>query len=383
MEHNLRLDRVQPSAIRTVDTQMSAVPGIIKFTMGEPDFAMPENIKAAMKMAIDNDESHYAPSQGIPELCEAIVNYYQKYYDMSLNQEQILVTAGASESISVAFLSLLNEGDQVLIPSPYFTHYDLSVILGGGEAITVDTSDSNFILTAETLEQQLQENPAIKILLLNYPNNPLGTTYTKPQIQELAKVVKKHDIAVISDEIYADLTYDGEHYSIYNEIPDQTILIAGASKSFAMTGIRIGFIHANKELSTQFFKTHQAFMTCVASPNQYAAVEAYNHSHNAMLEMKAEYAKRRDLIYKRFNEMGLEVSEMAGAFYAFPRIPKQYGNDDLQFALDLAEEAKVGVIPGQFFGPGGEGHFRLSYASSFENIVEAMARFEKFLKELD
>lgn len=383
MDYNYRLNNIGTSAIRDFDEKVRNIEGMLNFTIGEPDFNLPENIKAAFKRAIDNNQSHYAPTPGIIELRQAIVKYYQKYQQIDLYEDQLIITAGASEALSLAIVGLLNEGDKVLFPTPGFPHYEGSIALAGAEVIHANTAHSNFLLTAEDLAQYLVNEPKIKMLILNYPSNPLGTTYTKAEIQALAEVIKKYDILVLSDEIYADLTYEVEHYSIYNEIPKQTLLIAGASKSFAMTGLRIGFIHASTELVEPLYKTHQVYMTCLPTPNQYAAVEAYQNSHDAVMAMKNEYDKRRRLIQKRMSAMGLDVGQPDGAFYVFPTIPQTYGSDDWGFCLALAEKAKVGVLPGSMFGPGGEGHFRFSYAANIEDIEKAMDRMAVFMASLN
>lgn len=383
MQYNHRLDHIGTSAIRDFDVQTSQIDDIVNFTIGEPDFSMPENVKAAFKRAIDNDESHYAPTAGVLKLRQAIAEYYHKHQQITLNPEQIIVTAGASEALSIVLVGLLNAGDKVLFPTPGFPHYEGSIALAGAEVVHANTAHSQFVLTAADLDKYLQADSAIKMVILNYPSNPLGTTYTKEEIKALAAVIKQHNIMVLSDEIYADLTYEDEHYSIYNEIPEQTLLIAGVSKSFAMTGMRIGFVHARKELVEPLYKTHQVYLTCLPTPNQSAAVEAYCNAYDSVMEMKAEYDKRRQLIQKRMTAMGLDVGRLQGAFYAFPAIPAQYGTDDWRFCLDLAEKAKVGVLPGSIFGTGGEGHFRFSYAANIDDIEKGMDRLEAFIKALN
>ena len=294
-----------------------------------------------------------------------------------------MVTVGASQGFMITMMALLNPGDKVLIPSPYFPLYGYSSILSGGDSVFVDTSADGFVLTPEALDHQLQGHPEIKLLMLNYPNNPTGTTYSKDQVKGLAEVLRKYpDVYILSDEIYGDLVYDGDHYSMVEELPNRTILLAGASKSYAMTGFRLGFLHIPADLYEELFKIFQTMVTCVSTPDQWAGVAAYNDGDQAIDDMKGEYNDRRKMIVNRMTAMGFDIPHPAGAFYAFPRIPAQYGDDDQAFALDLAEKAKVGVIPGSAFGPGGQGYFRFSYAAAYEDIAVAMDRIAAFMEVL-
>lgn len=383
MTINERLKQITPSEIRAFDAQVSTIPGLLNFTIGEPNFDVPEFIKDAMKEALDKNFTHYAASDGLQELRQAIANFYQRRHQLDLNWQQIMVTVGASQGFMITMMALLNPGDKVLIPSPYFPLYGYSSILSGGESIFVDTSADGFVLTPEALDHQLQGHPEIKLLMLNYPNNPTGTTYSKDQVKGLAEVLRKYpDVYVLSDEIYGDLVYDGDHYSMVEELPDRTILLAGASKSYAMTGFRLGFLHIPADLYEELFKIFQTMVTCVSTPDQWAGVAAYNDGDQAIDDMKGEYNHRRNMIVDRMTAMGFDIPNPAGAFYVFPRIPAKYGDDDQAFALDLAEKAKVGVIPGSAFGPGGQGYFRFSYAAAYEDIAVAMDRMAAFMEAL-
>lgn len=383
MTINERLKQITPSEIRAFDAQVSTIPGLLNFTIGEPNFDVPEFIKDAMKEALDKNFTHYAASDGLQELRQAIANFYQRRHQLKLNWQQIMVTVGASQGFMITMMALLNPGDKVLIPSPYFPLYGYSSILSGGESIFVDTSADDFVLTPEALDRQLQAHPEIKLLMLNYPNNPTGTTYSKDQVKGLAEVLRKYpDIYVLSDEIYGDLVYDDDHYSMVEELPNRTILLAGASKSYAMTGFRLGFLHIPADLYEELFKIFQTMVTCVSTPDQWAGVAAYNDGDQAIDDMKGEYNDRRKMIVDRMTAMGFDIPHPAGAFYVFPRIPAKYGDDDQAFALDLAEKAKVGVIPGSAFGPGGQGYFRFSYAASYEDIAVAMDRMAAFMEVL-
>lgn len=383
MTLNRRLQQITPSEIRAFDAKVSQIPDLINFTIGEPNFDTPDFIKEAAKTALDNNLTHYAPSDGVPELRQAIANFYKRQHQLDLNWEQIMVTVGASQGFMITMMALLNEGDKVLIPSPYFPLYGYASILSGGNTIKFDTSEDDFVLTAEALEDQLKLHPEIKLLMLNYPNNPTGTSYSKAQIEELAKVLQKHpDVYVLSDEIYSDLIYGDDHYSIQKALPDQVILLGGASKSYAMTGFRLGFLHIPKHLYEELFKIFQAMVTCVSTPDQWAGVAAYNDGDQALEDMRLEYDRRRQFIVSRLEAMGFEIPNPAGAFYIFPKIPAQYGENDEAFALDLAEKAKVGVIPGSSFGPGGQGYFRFSYAASYEDLEIAVERIAQFMSEI-
>lgn len=383
MTINERLKQITPSEIRAFDAQVSTIPGLLNFTIGEPNFDVPEFIKDAMKEALDKNFTHYAASDGLQELRQAIANFYQRRHQLDLNWQQIMVTVGASQGFMITMMALLNPGDKVLIPSPYFPLYGYSSILSGGDSVFVDTSADGFVLTPEALDHQLQGHPEIKLLMLNYPNNPTGTTYSKDQVKGLAEVLRKYpDVYVLSDEIYGDLVYEGDHYSMVEELPDRTILLAGASKSYAMTGFRLGFLHIPADLYEELFKIFQTMVTCVSTPDQWAGVAAYNDGDQAIDEMKGEYNDRRKMIVDRMTAMGFDIPHPAGAFYVFPRIPAKYGDDDQAFALDLAEKAKVGVIPGSAFGPGGQGYFRFSYAAAYEDIAVAMDRMAAFMEVL-
>ncbi len=383
MTINERLKQITPSEIRAFDAQVSTIPGLLNFTIGEPNFDVPEFIKDAMKEALDKNFTHYAASDGLQELRQAIANFYQRRHQLDLNWQQIMVTVGASQGFMITMMALLNPGDKVLIPSPYFPLYGYSTILSGGDSVFVDTSADGFVLTPEALDHQLQGHPEIKLLMLNYPNNPTGTTYSKDQVKGLAEVLRKYpDVYVLSDEIYGDLVYEGDHYSMVDELPDRTILLAGASKSYAMTGFRLGFLHIPADLYEELFKIFQTMVTCVSTPDQWAGVAAYNDGDQAIDDMKGEYNDRRKMIVDRMTAMGFDIPHPAGAFYVFPRIPAKYGDDDQAFALDLAEKAKVGVIPGSAFGPGGQGYFRFSYAAAYEDIAVAMDRIAAFMEVL-
>lgn len=367
--------------IRYFDAQISSVPDILKFTMGEPDFALPDLVKEAAIQAIENNYSHYAPSAGLPELRHEIVGYLKRHYGLDYDADkQILVTVGVTEALSVAANALLNPGEKVIIPEPYFSLYDNVIKTAHGVPVYVDTSEDEFVLTAEKLDEVLLREENVKYVLLNYPSNPTGTSYSEEELKDLAEVIKKHGVYCVADEVYADLTYDGfKHKSIAKFIPDQTIVLNGLSKSFAMTGIRVGYMAIPEEIYQTFYVVHQSTVTCVSTPAQMAAAVALRDGDKEMEKMRQAYEERRNYLIPAFEKLGFDLASPVGAFYLFLKIPENQNQDDKAFALELAKNAKVGLIPGSAFGQGGAGYVRLSYAASLENLKEAVSRLNRYL----
>lgn len=380
--HNQQLNVLAPSGIRGFDKKISSVDGLIKLTIGEPDLDTPEHVKQASVDSILNNDSHYADQTGKKELRDAIVNHLANKYDLKYDADsEVIVTVGATEALYSTFASILNKGDKVIVPTPTFALYFPIISILGGEVIKVDTSDDGFILQPEKLQAVLDEHgDSVKAILLNYPSNPTGVEYSKDDLIKLAAIIKEHPMYVLSDEIYSDLTYGVEHYSIASILPEQTIYISGLSKSHAMTGYRVGYICGPQEIMKKIGMVHAFVVTSVTNSAQVAAAEALKNGENDPVEMAKIYQERRDILCDGLTKLGFSMPEPKGAFYMFAKIPSEYGLDDEKFALDLAYEAKVGVIPGNAFGPGGEGYIRLSYASSKEVIEEALKRIEKFLK---
>ncbi|QNQ83901.1 aminotransferase class I/II-fold pyridoxal phosphate-dependent enzyme [Lactobacillus sp. PV037] len=376
-------EKIQVSGIREFDNQISTIDGLIKLTLGEPDMDTPEHVKEAAIASIANNDSHYGPQAGKRELRQAISNFLEKTIGVSYDPDtEISVTVGASEALAASILSLANPGDKFIIPTPIFSFYWPMVSLGGAESVLVDVSKDNFILTPQKLEEVLKkEGDRVKGVILNYPSNPSGVEYTKEQIKALAKVIKDHDLFVITDEIYSGLTYGIDHYSIAKEIPERTIFVSGLSKSHAMTGYRLGFVAAPKEAMAQLNKIHGFLVATASNASQAAALEALTNGLDDIEAARQKYEKRRNYVYRELQEIGLQAVKPQGAFYIFIKAPEKYHNDGYQFALDLAQKAKVGVIPGNAFGPGGEGYVRLSYAASDENLHEALKRIKKFVEE--
>ncbi|MCL1631654.1 pyridoxal phosphate-dependent aminotransferase [Sporolactobacillus sp. CPB3-1] len=379
------LSLIQPSDILKFDQEASEIPGIIKLTIGEPDFNTPEHVKEAGKRSIDRNRSHYAPPNGTSELRQAISRFLEKKYGLFYNADhEILVTAGATEAIYTVLTSILNPGDKVLMPTPIFPLYIPDTLLAQAEPVFMDTSKTGFVLSPQLLEKTLAEHgDAIKAVIFNFPCNPTGVTYRREQIEALADVLKKHDIFVICDDIYSELTYGERHVSMAEYLPDQAIVINGASKSHAMTGWRIGFICAPAVIATELAKIHQFTITSTATIAQDAALEAFENGMDDGARMREEYRKRRDFVYEAMTRSGFECVKPQGAFYLFARIPSPMNQESMAFSRDLAHKAKVAVIPGGSFGPGGEGWIRISYAASMEQLQEAMRRIADYAAKFE
>ncbi|MDO4903803.1 MAG: aminotransferase class I/II-fold pyridoxal phosphate-dependent enzyme [Limosilactobacillus sp.] len=378
-----KLAALKPSGIRAFDKEVSKIPGIIKLTVGEPDLNTPEHIKQAAIKSIQEDDSHYAPQPGKPELLEAISDYIEKTRDVAYDPDnEIVVTVGATEALDATFFSLLNAGDKVIVPTPTFALYFPLIAMAGATAIQVDTSDDGFVLTPERLEAVLEkEGAGVKAVLLNYPGNPTGREYPKETLEGLAKVIADHHLYVIADEIYSDLIYGVDHYSIATMIPERTILISGLSKSHAMTGYRLGYVCGPAKIMKSILKMHCYLVTTVTNSTQVAATEALKKGLGDPVEASKIYQARRDLIVDGLKKLGFKVPTPEGAFYMFAGIPERFGKDDVKFARALAYEAKVGCTPGSAFGAGGEGHVRFSYASSEEDIKECLKRIGEYLEK--
>lgn len=381
---NKYLDKIEVSLIRQFDQSISDVPGIMKLTLGEPDFTTPEHVKEAAKAAIDANQSHYTGMAGLVALRQAAADFVKDKYHLTYNPDnEILVTIGATEALSATLTAILEPGDTVLLPAPAYPGYEPIVNLVGADIVEIDTTGNDFVLTPEVLEQAiLEQGDSLKAVLLNYPTNPTGVTYSREQIKALADVLRKYDVFVISDEVYSELTYTDEpHVSIAEYLPEQTILINGLSKSHAMTGWRIGLIFAPAVFTAQLIKSHQYLVTAATTMAQFAAIEALSSGKDDALPMKAEYVKRRDYIIDKMSALGFKIIKPDGAFYIFAKIPEGYEQDSFKFCQDFAREKAVAFIPGVAFGKYGEGYLRLSYAASMETITTAMERLKEFMEE--
>lgn len=379
---NNYVQSMQPNQLFDFDQKISDIPGIINLTFGEPDFPTPEHIKKAAIRAIENDDSHYTDPRGMETLRVTAANYLKQQYHLNYDPDtQITVTVGVSEGIHDVFLSILNPGDEVVVPTPSYPLYMPNISVTGAKLVFVNTEQDDYKLTPQRLERTLEEHPKAKALLLNYPNNPIGNTYSKDELKALGSVIKKHPIFCVCDEIYSELTYDCKHCSLAPFIPDQAIVMNGVSKAFAMTGWRVGLVCGPQEIIKRINAIHSDIVTSVNTNAQYAAVEAFKNGKPDSLRMRKIYQQRRDILRKGIAEVGFTSPKPSGAFYIFAKIPSEFTQDSVKFAYQLAKEAKVGSIPGVVFGPGGEGHIRFSYAASTASLREVVKRIQKFVKD--
>ena len=381
---NKQLDKIQVSLIRQFDQAISEIPGVLRLTLGEPDFTTPDHVKEAAKRAIDQDQSYYTGMSGLLTLRQAASDFVKDKYQLDYNPEnEILVTIGATEALSATLTAILEEGDKVLLPAPAYPGYEPIVNLVGAEIVEIDTTDNGFVLTPEMLEKAiLEQGDKLKAVILNYPANPTGITYSREQLEALAAVLHKYEIFVVCDEVYSELTYTGgNHVSLGTMLRDQAIIINGLSKSHAMTGWRLGFIFAPANFTAQLIKSHQYLVTAANTMAQHAAVEALTAGKNDAEPMKKEYIQRRDYIIEKMTKLGFEIIKPDGAFYIFAKIPAGYNQDSFAFLKDFAHKKAVAFIPGAAFGQYGEGYVRLSYVASMGTIREAMKRLEEYMRE--
>lgn len=381
---NKNLGKIEVSLIRQFDQSISSIPGVLRLTLGEPDFTTPDHVKEAAKAAIDANESHYTGMSGLLELRQAASQFVNEKYNLSYDPEtEILVTIGATEALSATLTAILEEGDKVLLPAPAYPGYEPIVNLVGAEIVEIDTTENDFILTPDMLEKAiLEQGNQLKAVILNYPANPTGVTYSREQMTALADVLKKYDVFVVCDEVYSELTYtDQPHVSIAEFLPEQTIVINGLSKSHAMTGWRLGFTFAPAAFTAQLIKSHQYLVTAANTMTQFAGVEALTAGKDDAEPMKREYIERRDYIIEKMTELGFKIIKPDGAFYIFAKIPAGYNQDSFAFLKDFAQKKAVAFIPGAAFGQYGEGYVRLSYAAGMDTIKEAMKRLKEYMEE--
>jgi len=377
------LKQIQPSSILKFNQEISQVPDMVKLTLGEPDFNTPDHVKQAAIRSIENNESHYTNSRGTEGLRKAASKFLNDKYNVNYDPEtQILVTTGATEGIFSSLTAMLNPGDTVIIPTPIFPQYIPVAILNGAKPIFLDTSDNGFILSPEKLQATIEANKdTVKAVVMNFPSNPTGVTYNREELQALADVLKQYDIFVLSDEIYSELTYGERHVSMGELLPAQTVLLNGVSKSHAMTGWRIGLVCGPVDVISEIGKVHQFAITSATANAQAAAEEAFKNGPDDGVAMRKIYQQRRDLLLAGLKKAGFECANPKGAFYLFAKIPANLNQDSVAFCYELAKEAKVAVIPGASFGPGGEGYVRISYAASTEDLKKAIERIQKFVDQ--
>lgn len=379
---NKRVQALKPSGIRKFFDIAATMEGVISLGIGEPDFATPDHIRQAGIDSILQKGTAYTANVGLFELRQAISRYLETSFQLEYNPEdEIIVTVGASEAVDLALRAILEPGDEVLVPEPSYVSYAPTAILTGGTPVPVPTYEAdNFRLTADAIEALI--TPKTKVIIFCYPNNPTGAVMEKEDLEQIAAVLCKHDILVISDEIYAELVYGIKHISIASlpGMAERTLLINGFSKAYAMTGWRLGYACGPKELLEALRKIHQYVIMSAPTMSQWAALEALENGMPQVKAMVAEYDRRRQTIVQGFRDMGLSCFEPQGAFYCFPRISDlNLSSDD--FCTQLLENEKVAVVPGSAFGESGEGFIRCSYASSLEAIEEALVRIDRFVQK--
>lgn len=374
---------IKPSGIRKFFDIAAEMDDVISLGVGEPDFDTPWHVRDEGIYSLEKGRTSYTSNAGLKELKEEIAKFLKRRYDLSYDPvKEMIVTVGGSEGIDICMRAMLDPGDEVLIPQPSYVSYEPCAILANGTPVIIELKAENeFRLTAEELEAAI--TPKTKLLVLPFPNNPTGAIMERKDLEAIAEVILKHDLYVLSDEIYSELTYTDNHVSICNlpGMQERTVLINGFSKSHSMTGWRLGYACGPEVIIKQMLKIHQFAIMCAPTTSQYAAVEAMRNGDADVQEMKAEYNVRRKYLLKRFGDMGVDCFEALGAFYVFPCI-KEFGMSSDEFATNMLKSKKVCVVPGTAFGDCGEGFLRISYAYSMENLKTAMDRFEEFVKEL-
>jgi aminotransferase len=373
---------LKPSGIRKFFDIVATMKDVISLGIGEPDFVTPDPIIQAGIRSLHAGETHYTSNHGIFELRRALSAHIEKQYGITYDpRNEIVITVGVSEALYLAMSALLNPGEEVIIPTPCFVSYQAEAILAGGVPVELPTRvEDNFLVRPEALEAAI--TPKTKAILIGYPNNPTGAEATREVLVEVARIAEKHDLIVISDELYDQLVYGVSHvcFPALPGMKERTILLGGFSKNYAMTGWRAGFAAAPAGILEGLVRIHQYTIMSAPTMSQAAALEAILNGHEHVEAMRNEYDRRRKLIVGGLNQLGLPTFEPHGAFYAFPSISAS-GMDDDAFALKLLDEEKVAVVPGTAFGAGGEGFVRCSYATSYEKIEEALKRIEHFMRK--
>ncbi|WP_163538501.1 aminotransferase [Gracilibacillus sp. YIM 98692] len=376
------VENLKPSGIRKFFDLASKMDNVISLGVGEPDFVTPWNVIEASYHSLEKGYTAYTANAGLMELREAISDYLNKTFSISYEPEsQVLVTVGASQAIDLALRAVVDPEDEVLIVEPCFVSYGPAISLAGGIPVPISAQAKNeFKITPEQIEEAVTEKT--KAIVLCSPNNPTGTVLNQSELEEVSSVICKHDLLVISDEIYAELSYDDQAASIasINGMTDRTVVISGFSKSFAMTGWRLGYAVGPTDIIRAMTKIHQYTMMCAPTMAQHGALEALRNGNDSVMEMKTSYRQRRNLVVKALNEMGLSCHLPGGAFYVFPSI-RETGLSSETFAQKLLEEEGVAVVPGHVFGESGEGYIRCSYATSIKQLDEAMKRMNRFVEK--
>ena len=374
---------IPPSGIRRFFDMLAEMKDVISLTIGEPDFTTPDHIIRAAIESLEAGETHYTANGGMLELRELIAANLRDRYAVDYDpRTELVITVGASEGVDAALRATINPGDEVIYHEPCFVAYAPCITLAGGVPVAVATTDeTDFRVTAEMIEAAV--TPRTKAIFLGYPNNPTGAVLDRDELAAIARVAEARDLLVFSDEIYDRLVYGDHEHTAFSSLPgmrDRTVLLGGFSKSYAMTGWRIGYVAAPADLMAGIAKVHQYGIMCAPTSAQFAAIEALRNGEPSLQEMRGEYDRRRRYMVDRFNAMGISCFEPMGAFYCFPHVSGLCDLDDSTFAEKLLEEERVGVVPGTAFGPSGAGHVRVCYATAYEQIVEAMDRIERFVE---
>ena len=381
-EINQTIRYIKPSGIRKFFDIAATRKGVISLGVGEPDFITPWHIREAAIHAIEKGRTFYTGNRGLMELRTGICNYYKRKFNVSYDpNENCIVTVGGSEAIDIVLRTLITQGDEVILPTPAYVAYAAIIEMAGAKVVELElTEEDEFKLKPEALEKVITDKT--KAIILNFPGNPTGGIMTREDYDKVVPIIKKHNLFVITDEIYAELTYEGKHVSIaeYEEIKDRVVVINGFSKAYSMTGYRIGYILAHRDLINMIIKIHQYTIMCATTPCQYAAIEAANNGDSDIEEMFISFKQRRNYIVKELNRIGLKTHMPQGAFYVFPSI-KCTGLKSEEFCEKLLDEENLALVPGNAFGEAGEGFVRISYAYSLEEIKKAIEKLESFLKD--
>ncbi len=382
MRISRRVDELAPSGIRAFFDLVLGMKDVISLGVGEPDFVTPWHVRAKAIESLEQGYTSYTSNKGMIELRREITAFLKKRYQAVYDpQEEVLITAGVSEGLDLAMRAILNPGEKILVPEPYYVAYGPVVALAGGEPVFLETKiETGFKVTPKQIEASISRG--VRGLLLGYPCNPTGTSYTRQELEELGRVIKKHDLLVISDELYDELSYDFEHTPFFNvpQMRNRVIYLNGLSKSYAMTGFRVGYACGPADIVGAMTKIHQYTLLCAPITGQMAAIEALKNAASDVQAMKKEYDRRRRFIVGALNELGLACHMPQGAFYAFPSV-KSTGESSMDFAKNLLLKQKVALVPGNAFGAGCADYVRISYASSYDNLVEAVARIGSYLKK--
>ena len=382
-EINQVVRNLKPSGIRKFFDIAATRKGVVSLGVGEPDFITPWHIREAAIYAIEKGRTFYTGNKGLIELRRGICNYYKRRFNVSYDPEnEVIVTVGGSEAIDLVLRTIIKEGDEVILPTPAYVAYASIIELSGGKVVEVEMKEETaFKLTREAFEKAI--TPHTKAVILNFPGNPTGGIMTREDYAEIVPLIKEHNIYAVTDEIYAELTYEGKHCSIaeFEEIRDRTIVLNGFSKAYSMTGYRIGYILAHPDLINMINKIHQYTIMCAPTPSQFAAVEAVNNGDDDIAVMFESFRQRRNYIVKELNRIGLKTHMPQGAFYVFPSI-KVSGLSSEEFCERLLDEENLALVPGNAFGEAGEGYVRISYAYSLNEIKTAVGKLESFLGKL-